>query len=87
MNKDQLGLVKVYTTPTCPFCRVVKAYLSGLGVEFEEIDLSSNEAAASWLNENLGQIGVPVTLFEGNKFVLGWQKAEIDEHLRQLKLI
>ena len=79
--------VKIFTTPACGFCRVVKAYLHSLEVEFEEVDLSRDQEAVQWLNERLGRLGVPITLFGEQDFVLGWQKETIDEHLRRLKLI
>ena len=79
--------VKVFTTPECGFCRVVKAYLHSLEVNFEEVDLSRDQEAVQWLSERLGRLGVPIVLFGENDFVLGWQKEAIDEHLRRLKLV
>ena len=79
--------VKVFTTPSCPYCNVVKAYLYSLKVDFKEIDLSQDRAAGQWLSERLGNFGIPVTFFGDEIFVLGWQRAEIDDHLRRLKLI
>ncbi len=32
----------VYTTPTCVFCPLVKRFLDEKGVEYEEIDVSSD---------------------------------------------
>ena len=37
--------VKVYTTPTCPYCKKAKAWLKEHGVKFEEINVLENEAA------------------------------------------
>ena len=52
--------VKIYTTPTCPFCFLAKEYLKEKGIEFEEIDVSKNEAAAMEMIQKSGQMGVPV---------------------------
>lgn len=34
------GPVTVYTTPTCPACKTLKAWLTAQGVAFDERDLS-----------------------------------------------
>ena len=79
--------VKVFTTPDCGFCRVVKAYLEALDVAFEEVDVSADKEAAEWLVKSTGTTGVPLTLFGDSEFVLGWQKNQLDDYLRKFKLI
>ncbi len=49
--------VKVYSTPTCPYCKMVKEYLSSRGVSYEDMDVSSNRAAAEEMIKVSGQIG------------------------------
>ena len=72
--------VKIYTTPTCPFCYLAKEYLKSRGVDFEEIDVSENEAAAKEMIEKSGQMGVPVIEIDG-KIVIGFDKEKIDQLL------
>ena len=57
--------VKVYSTPLCPWCKKLKAWLAENKVEFEEIDVSNNEAAAHEMIEKSGQMGVPVVDVDG----------------------
>ena len=38
--------VLVYSTPTCPYCVRVKQFLKDNNVEFDDIDVSSDEAKA-----------------------------------------
>jgi glutaredoxin len=38
--------VVIYTTPTCPDCRTLKAWLEREGIAFEERDLSDPEIMA-----------------------------------------
>ena len=87
MDKDNTDLVQIFTTPQCSFCRVLKGYLRSLNIEFREIDLSEDAEKVAWLIETTGQVGVPLTLFDNSKFVLGWQKDQIDIYLKEFKLI
>ncbi len=86
MDKEDTP-IKVFTTQECGFCRVVKAYLHSLDVKFEEVNLNEDREAVAWIEKNIGQVGVPLTLFGDSEFVLGWQKEQIDAYLKKFKLI
>lgn len=86
MNESK-SPVKIFVTPNCVFCKIIKGYFNDLKVEYEEIDITTDDEALNWLQDNLGQFGVPVTVFNDNQFVIGWQKQIIDDYLRDLKLI
>ncbi|MBZ2209809.1 glutaredoxin family protein [Massilia sp. R798] len=61
--------VIIYTTPTCPDCRTLKAWLEGEGIAFEERDLSAPET----MEEAKARTGVrvaPITLV-GEKVFFG----------------
>jgi glutaredoxin-like YruB-family protein len=72
--------VKIYTTPTCPFCLMTKEYLKEKGIEFEEIDVSKDENAAMEMIKKSGQMGVPVIEID-NEIVIGFDKEKIDQIL------
>jgi glutaredoxin 3 len=55
----------VYTSPTCPYCKMVKDFLSQGGISFEERDVSRNPSYAQELVRSTGQMGVPVTIING----------------------
>ena len=38
--------VKVYSTPTCPWCKKLKAWLSENKIEFQNIDVAADQEAA-----------------------------------------
>ena len=38
--------VKVYSTPTCPYCTMAKDFLKEHKIEFEDIDVSKDEERA-----------------------------------------
>jgi len=68
--------VKVYSTPTCPHCLSVKAFLKEKGVEFETIDVSANQKAADEMIKKTGQMGVPVIDIDG-KIVVGFDRGKM----------
>jgi len=72
--------IKIYTTPTCPFCNLAKQYLKEKGIEFEEIDVSKDEKAAMEMIQKSGQMGVPVIEIDG-QIVVGFDKERINELL------
>ena len=57
--------VKVYSTPTCPYCIKTKQFLKENNVDFEDIDVSSNQAAAQEMIKESGQMSVPVLDIDG----------------------
>ena len=73
--------VRVFTTPTCPWCSLAKAYLRRRKVAFHEVDVSRDIAAARDLVKRTGQIGVPVIEIDGT-LVVGFDRGRIDRLLK-----
>lgn len=69
--------VKVYSTPSCPWCTVAKRYLKSKNVPFEDIDVSRDRVAAMEMVRKSGQRGVPVLDIHGN-IIIGFDQAAID---------
>lgn len=72
--------VKIYSTPTCPFCLRVKQYLKENNVAFEEFDVSNDRAKADEMIEKSGQMGVPVLDIDG-ELIVGFDKEAISKKL------
>ena len=72
--------VKVYSTPTCGYCRMAKQYLTEKGVDFKEYDVSVDSTAASEMVNLTGQMGVPVITVD-NEVVIGFNRAMLDKLL------
>ena len=72
--------VKIYSTPTCPYCKIAKQYLTENNIQFEDVDVSNNQAAAQEMVDKSGQMGVPVLDIDGN-IVVGFDKAKIKQLL------
>lgn len=79
-----MSKIVVYSTPTCPYCGLVKDYLKEKGVEFEEKDVSKDRAAARKMVEKSGQMGVPQVDING-KIIVGFNKEAIDKELKEVK--
>jgi len=74
-------MVKVYSTPTCPYCVTLKEFLKEHNVEFEDIDVSSDREAAEEMIKKSGQMGVPVADING-EIVVGFDKERIKSLLK-----
>lgn len=51
--------VRIYTTPTCGWCRRAKALLREREIPFMEIDVSASPDVLEWLVRTTGRRGVP----------------------------
>jgi glutaredoxin-like YruB-family protein len=72
--------VKVYSTPTCPWCIRAKQFLKENNVEFQNIDVSDNQQVVDELMQKSGQMGVPVLDIDG-QIIVGFDKEKIRQSL------
>lgn len=72
--------VKVYSTPTCPYCVRAKQFLKENNIEFEDIDVSTNQQASQEMVDKSGQMGVPVLDING-EIIVGFDKDKISQLL------
>jgi len=80
--------IKIYSTPTCPHCVLVKEYLKQNNIEFEEINIAQDQGAAEKMVKKSGQMGVPVTIVEKDgkeKIILGFDREKIAETILKFK--
>ena len=62
--------VKIYTTPSCPYCVRAKRLLQKKNIAYEEIDVAGDDEARERLTEQTGQRTVP-QIFIGDRHVGG----------------
>lgn len=81
--------VRMYTTLICPYCIRAKMLLKSKGVEFEEIDVSSDYDTRSWLVKETGRRTVP-QIFINEEAIGGFDEmraldlaGELDKKLSQ----
>jgi len=72
--------VKVYSTPTCPWCIRTKQFLKDNNIVFEDIDVGKDEKAAEEMVAKSGQMGVPVLDIEG-VIIVGYDVGKIKNTL------
>lgn len=70
----------VYSTPTCPYCRMAKDYLTKNNITFVEKDVAEDREAAKEMIERTGQRGVPVIDIDG-QIIVGFNQSEISRAL------
>ncbi len=73
-------MIKVYSTPTCPYCVTLKKFLKEKGFEFADIDVSTDEKELQEMVDKSGQMGVPVIDIEG-EIIVGFNRPQIDKKL------
>jgi glutaredoxin-like YruB-family protein len=72
--------ITIYSTPTCPYCILVKNYLDQKGIEYDYIDVSEDQEKAQEMIKKSGQEGVPVVDIDG-EIIIGFDKVAIDKAL------
>jgi len=75
--------VKLYSTPTCPYCKMTREYLKDKGIEFEDINVAVDKKAAREMIEKSGQMGVPVIELDG-KIIVGFDKIALDKEIKNV---
>ena len=68
--------IRVFSTPSCPYCYTLKQFLTNKGFAFEDIDVGKDEKARQLLVEKTSQMGVPVIAI-GEEFIVGFEKKRI----------
>jgi glutaredoxin-like YruB-family protein len=68
--------VKIYSTPTCPWCIRTKQFLKENNITFQDLDVSTNQTLADEMVKKSGQMGVPVLDIEG-EIIVGFDKERI----------
>jgi glutaredoxin-like YruB-family protein len=74
--------VKLYTTPSCTYCRKAKKYFQENRVSFTEYDVSKDQRRADEMMKKSGQMGVPVVDVHG-RIIVGFNQPEIERALKR----
>ncbi|MEK7108564.1 MAG: glutaredoxin domain-containing protein [Patescibacteria group bacterium] len=75
-----MASVKIYTTPSCVYCKVTKDFFVANKVAYEELNVASDVKAREEMISKSGQFGVPVTDIDGT-LVIGFDKGRLAELL------
>ncbi len=73
--------ITIYSTPSCGFCKLEKAYLDEKSIAYTDIDIAADPAEAEKMVEKTGQMGVPVTVIEKEgeeeQIMVGFDQVEL----------
>ena len=74
--------IKIYTTPTCPWCQKTKEFFKANKVKYIEVDVGSNQKAAQEMIQKSGQMGVPVIDIDG-QIIIGFDRPALEKALKK----
>lgn len=75
-----MAKIKIYSTPTCPYCVTLKEFLKDKGVEFQNLNVAQDAQAREEMIHKSGQMGVPVVDIDG-EIIVGFDKERISKLL------
>lgn len=75
-----MAQVKIYSTPTCQYCKMAKDFFKEKNISYEEYNVATDVEKRQEMVEKSGQLGVPVIDIDG-KFIIGFNRSAISEAL------
>lgn len=72
--------VTIYSTPTCPYCKMAIQFLQEHNIPFQEKDVSSDQTALEMMVQKTGQMGVPVIEVD-DQIIIGYSESELRKAL------
>ncbi|OIP79762.1 MAG: NrdH-redoxin [Parcubacteria group bacterium CG08_land_8_20_14_0_20_48_21] len=74
--------ITIYSTPTCPYCKMAKAFFDEQKIAYENIDVSVDHPKTEEMIQKSGQMGVPVIDMDG-EIIIGFDRAKIEAILKK----
>ncbi len=75
--------VKIYSTPTCHYCKQAKDYLDEKGIDYDAFDVTADKEALAEMKKVSGARSVPVICI-GDEVIVGFEKGHVDRALKAL---
>jgi len=72
--------VKIYTTPTCPYCKMAKKFLDDNGIKYQEFNIAEDKAAREEMKNKYDSLTVPTICFD-SEVMVGFDEAQLREKL------
>ncbi len=70
--------IKIYSTPTCVYCKMAKEFFKKHNVAYTEHNVAEDDAAREEMINKTHQLGVPVIDVDGEVFV-GFNRSELEK--------
>lgn len=80
-NRNRSPRITVFTSPSCPWCKVAKRYITDKGLQFKEMDVIANPKARQEMVRITRQSAVPV-IRVGDDTMVGWDERAFEKLLR-----
>lgn len=69
--------IKIYTTPTCAYCKMAKEHFKKNNLAYEEYNVMTDLQRRQEMLDKTHQFGVPVIDIDG-KIIIGFDKAKVN---------
>jgi glutaredoxin 3 len=73
-------VVKVYSSPTCPWCKKVKQFLEANSIKYQDVNVAEDKAAREEMANVTHQLAIPATVIDGD-VVIGFNEKALKEKL------
>jgi len=83
---DTAAKVTIYGAEWCPPCHTAKAYLKSRNIDFEYINVDQKPDEGRAIAAKTGWTAIPIIKI-GDEYILGFDRAKLDDALRANKLI
>lgn len=72
--------ITLYSTPNCPYCQTLKAYLDNQSIRYDERNVAADSEAREELKKKSNALSVPVIDIDGT-IIIGFDLAKIEAAL------
>jgi len=79
-----MAKVKIYSSPTCPYCKACKKFLDLYEIPYADLDVAENKENRAEMIKRSGQHGVPVIDVDG-ELIIGFDRDRLMVKLGLLK--
>jgi glutaredoxin 3 len=73
-------VVKVFSTPTCPWCKKAKQFLDDNGIKYLNLNVAEDKAAREEMMNTTHQMAVPTIMID-SEYVIGFNETALKEKL------
>lgn len=70
--------VEIFTTPTCSYCASIKEFLNEKNISYIEHNVAVDEEARMRMVQISSQLGVPVTIVDG-QVIVGFDRKSLEK--------
>ena len=75
-----MAVVKIYSTNTCPYCKMAKQFFQDNKIVYQEFNVSEDRTALNEMLKRSKQMSVPVIDIDG-EIIIGFNMPQIKQKL------